>query len=116
MIGSGSRGTDSTAVGQGMAPGVSIVASPGKEKINGSEAKIIQHLVKAMDSMSFDEKRFGALLSMSSATFQRRLLRILYSYVCNLAEKCERGLWLDDEEMELYVEGARMRDAMRPFM
>jgi len=116
MIGSGSRGTDSTAVGQGMQPGVRSVASGRGVKVAGAEAKVIQALMKALDSISFDQNRFAALLSMSSVAFQRRFLSVFYPYFCNLAEKYERGAWMDDEELELFTEGIRLRDAIRPFM
>lgn len=77
---------------------------------------MVKALLSAADSMSFDANAFAVLLSMSPARMQMRLLTILFAYFQHLAEKFERGLYMDDEEMELYANGARARDSLIHFM
>lgn len=115
MIGSASRGTDSTNVGAGMAHGVRPKKSSAIN-IRGTEAKAVKTLLSCVDSMSFDVGMFAVVLSMSPIAMQKRLLSILYVYFEHLAERFEKGLYMDDEEMELYANGARARDSLIHFM
>lgn len=84
--------------------------------VRGAEAKAVKTLLSCVDSLSFDENMFAVLLGMSPVALQARLVRILYTYFQHLAEKFEQGLYMDDQEMELYANGARARDSLIHFM